>query len=39
VGAKESTKAFDGNASYLKAPEHQMKIDEVVTAWQEKEGK
>jgi chemotaxis regulatin CheY-phosphate phosphatase CheZ len=37
--ARESSKAFDVNASYMKAPEHQMKIDEVVTAWQEKEGK
>jgi chemotaxis regulatin CheY-phosphate phosphatase CheZ len=28
-------KAFDMNASYKKTPEHQSKIDEVVTAWQE----
>jgi chemotaxis regulatin CheY-phosphate phosphatase CheZ len=29
-------KAFDVNASYMKTPEHQSKIDEVVSAWQEK---
>jgi chemotaxis regulatin CheY-phosphate phosphatase CheZ len=29
-------KAFDVDASYMKTPEHQSKIDEVVTAWQEK---
>ena len=29
-------KAFDINASYMKTPDHQTKIDEVVTAWQEK---
>jgi chemotaxis regulatin CheY-phosphate phosphatase CheZ len=28
-------KAFDFNASYMKAPEHQSKIDEVVSAWHE----
>ncbi len=39
AGVKDNGKAFDGNASYMKAPEHQLKIDEVVTAWQEKEGK
>ena len=39
AGVKDNAKAFDGNASYMKAPEHQLKIDEVVTAWQEKEGK
>ncbi len=35
----EGPKAFDLNASYMKTPEHQSKIDEVVTAWQEKEAK
>ncbi len=39
AGVKDNEKAFNGNASYMKAPEHQLKIDEVVTAWQEKEGK
>lgn len=34
----DGPKAFDVNASYMKTPEHQSKIDEVVTAWQEKEG-
>ncbi|MGD1046622.1 MAG: hypothetical protein ABR936_15045 [Bacteroidota bacterium] len=34
---KDGPKAFDVNASYMKTPEHQSKIDEVVTAWQEKE--
>ena len=33
----DGPKAFDVNASYMKTPEHQSKIDEVVTAWQEKE--
>jgi chemotaxis regulatin CheY-phosphate phosphatase CheZ len=32
----EGPKAFDVNASYMKTPEHQSKIDEVITAWQEK---
>jgi chemotaxis regulatin CheY-phosphate phosphatase CheZ len=35
----EGPKAFDVNASYMKTAEHQSKIDEVVTAWQEKEAK
>ncbi|MGD0036007.1 MAG: hypothetical protein ABSC53_01790 [Bacteroidota bacterium] len=35
----DGPKAFDVNASYMKTPEHQSKIDEVVTAWQEKEAK
>ena len=34
----DGPKAFDVNASYMKTPEHQSKIDEVVTAWQEKAG-
>jgi chemotaxis regulatin CheY-phosphate phosphatase CheZ len=29
-------KAFDVDASYMKTPEHQSKIDDVVTAWQDK---
>ena len=29
-------KSFDINASYMKAPEHQSKIDDVISAWQEK---
>lgn len=33
----DGPRAFDVNASYMKTPEHQSKIDEVVTAWQEKE--
>jgi chemotaxis regulatin CheY-phosphate phosphatase CheZ len=33
----DGPKAFDVNASYMKTPEHQSKIDEVVSAWQEKE--
>jgi chemotaxis regulatin CheY-phosphate phosphatase CheZ len=33
----EGPRAFDVNASYMKTPEHQSKIDEVVTAWREKE--
>jgi chemotaxis regulatin CheY-phosphate phosphatase CheZ len=32
----EKPRAFDSNASYMKVPEHQSKIDEVVNAWQEK---
>jgi chemotaxis regulatin CheY-phosphate phosphatase CheZ len=32
----DGPRAFDVNASYMKTPEHQSKIDEVVTAWQEK---
>lgn len=32
-------KSFDVNASYMKTPEHQSKIDEVVSAWQENEKK
>jgi chemotaxis regulatin CheY-phosphate phosphatase CheZ len=32
-------KSFDVNASYMKTPEHQSKIDEVVLAWQENEKK
>ncbi|MCX6120758.1 MAG: hypothetical protein NTX44_03980 [Ignavibacteriales bacterium] len=35
----DGPRAFDVNASYMKAPEHQSKIDEVVSAWQEKEAK
>jgi chemotaxis regulatin CheY-phosphate phosphatase CheZ len=35
----DGPKAFDLNASYMKTPEHQSKIDEVITAWQEKEAK
>jgi chemotaxis regulatin CheY-phosphate phosphatase CheZ len=35
----DGPRAFDVNASYMKTPEHQSKIDEVVTAWQEKEEK
>lgn len=34
----DGPRAFDVNASYMKTPEHQLKIDEVVTAWQEKKG-
>jgi len=34
----DGPRAFDINASYMKTPEHQTKIDEVVTAWQEKKG-
>jgi chemotaxis regulatin CheY-phosphate phosphatase CheZ len=34
-----SPKSFDVNASYMKTAEHQSKIDEVVTAWQENEKK
>ena len=30
-------KAFDSDASYMKTPEHQSKIDEVVSAWQDKQ--
>ena len=33
----DGPRAFDVNASYMKTPEHQSKIDKVVTAWQEKE--
>jgi len=36
---KAGPKSFDVNASYMKTPEHQSKIDEVVTAWQENEKK
>lgn len=32
----DGPKAFDVNASFMKTPEHQSKIDEVVSAWQEK---
>jgi chemotaxis regulatin CheY-phosphate phosphatase CheZ len=32
----DGPRAFDVNASYMKTPEHQSKIDEVVTAWKEK---
>jgi len=32
----DGPKAFDVNASYMKTPEHQSKIDEVVSAWQGK---
>jgi chemotaxis regulatin CheY-phosphate phosphatase CheZ len=32
----DGPKAFDVNASYMKTPEHQSKIDQVITAWQEK---
>ena len=32
----DGPKAFDVNASYMKTPEHQSKIDEVINAWQEK---
>jgi chemotaxis regulatin CheY-phosphate phosphatase CheZ len=35
----DGPRAFDFNALYMKTPEHQSKIDEVVTAWQEKESK
>ena len=35
----EGPGAFDVNALYMKTPEHQMKIDEVVTAWKEKGAK
>ncbi len=34
---KDGSRAFDVNASYMKTPEHQLKIDKVVTAWKEKE--
>ncbi len=34
---KAGPKSFDVNASYMKTPEHQSKIDEVVTAWKENE--
>jgi chemotaxis regulatin CheY-phosphate phosphatase CheZ len=33
----DGPRAYDINASYMKTPEHQSKIDEVVTAWKEKE--
>jgi chemotaxis regulatin CheY-phosphate phosphatase CheZ len=33
----DGPRAYDINASYMKTPEHQSKIDEVVTAWREKE--
>jgi chemotaxis regulatin CheY-phosphate phosphatase CheZ len=36
---KVDPRAFDVNALYLKTPEHQNKIDEVVTAWKENEKK
>jgi chemotaxis regulatin CheY-phosphate phosphatase CheZ len=36
---KVDQKAFDVNALYMKTPEHQNKIDEVVTAWKENEKK
>jgi chemotaxis regulatin CheY-phosphate phosphatase CheZ len=36
---KAGPKSFDVNASYMKTPEHQSKIDEVVSAWQENEKK
>jgi chemotaxis regulatin CheY-phosphate phosphatase CheZ len=36
AGETGSTKSFDMNASFMKAPEHQSKIDEVVSAWHEK---
>ncbi len=39
VEERGKPKSFDVNASYLKTPEHQSKIDEVVTAWQENEKK
>jgi len=32
----DGPKAFDVNASFMKTPEHQSKIDEVVSAWQGK---
>jgi chemotaxis regulatin CheY-phosphate phosphatase CheZ len=35
----EGPRSFDVNASYMKTPEHQSKIDEVVTAWHDKESK
>ena len=34
---KSGPKSFDVNASYMKTPEHQTKIDEVVTAGKENE--
>jgi chemotaxis regulatin CheY-phosphate phosphatase CheZ len=33
----DGPRAYDINASYMKTAEHQSKIDEVVTAWREKE--
>jgi chemotaxis regulatin CheY-phosphate phosphatase CheZ len=33
----DGPRAFDVNASYMKTPAHQSKIDQVITAWQEKE--
>jgi len=35
----DGPKVFDVDASYMKTPEHQSKIDEVVSAWHEKEAK
>jgi chemotaxis regulatin CheY-phosphate phosphatase CheZ len=35
----DGPRAFDLNASYMKTPEHQSKIDEVVTAWKEKKAR
>ena len=32
----DGPRAFDVNASYMKTPEHQSKIDEVVEAWKER---
>jgi len=38
-GESADAKAFDVNALYMKTPEHQNMIDEVVTAWKENEKK
>jgi chemotaxis regulatin CheY-phosphate phosphatase CheZ len=39
VEENAASRSFDVNASYMKTPEHQTKIDEVVSAWQENEKK
>ena len=36
AGETVTSKSFDINASYMKEPEHQSKIDKVISAWQEK---
>jgi chemotaxis regulatin CheY-phosphate phosphatase CheZ len=36
AGETAASKSFDINASYMKTPDHQSKIDDVISAWQEK---
>ena len=36
AGETVASKSFDINASYMKTPDHQSKIDDVISAWQEK---